>query len=130
MGAAEEQGTLPQAVRFSWSFLGYCAFFFVSAMQQLSEAGVAVPFRPPAPKPPRARLRPTALLGTLKRNPLECWSADFFQEPIAKVRPPFTDAFLVHDPATIKHVLVDNIGNYRKDPIQRRIPQRVWPMAS
>ncbi|MGV7217975.1 cytochrome P450 [Bradyrhizobium sp. UFLA05-112] len=61
------------------------------------------------------------LLAALKRNPLECWSAEFFREPIAKVRLPFTDAILVHDPAAIKHVLVDNAGNYRKDPIQRRI---------
>jgi cytochrome P450 len=90
-------------------------------MQHLSEAGVAGPFRPPAPWPPPARLGLIALLGTLKRNPLECWSADFFREPIAKVRLPFTEAFLVHDPSAIKHVLVDNAGNYRKDPIQRRI---------
>ncbi|WP_342712829.1 cytochrome P450 [Bradyrhizobium sp. B124] len=27
----------------------------------------------------------------------------------------------MHDPSTIKHVLVDNASNYRKDPIQRRI---------
>jgi len=45
----------------------------------------------------------------------------FFCEPIARVRLPFTEAFLVHDPAAIKHVLVDNAANYRKDPIQRRI---------
>ena len=34
---------------------------------------------------------------------------------------PFAQAFLVHDPAAIKHVLVDNAGNYRKDPMKRRI---------
>ncbi|WP_315769187.1 MULTISPECIES: cytochrome P450 [unclassified Bradyrhizobium] len=38
-----------------------------------------------------------------------------------RVKLPFADAWLVHDPAAIKHVLVDNPANYRKDPIQRRI---------
>jgi hypothetical protein len=61
------------------------------------------------------------LLSTLKRNPLECWSADFFREPIVRVKLPFADALLVHDPVAIKHVLVDNAASYRKDPIQRRI---------
>ena len=61
------------------------------------------------------------LLSRLKANPLECWSAEFFCEPIARVKLPFTEAFLVHDPLAIKRVLLDNAGNYRKDPIQRRI---------
>ena len=90
-------------------------------MLQRSEPGVEGLYCPPAPNPPRTRLRLLELLATLARNPLECWSAEFFQEPIARVRLPFADAFLVHDPAAIKHVLVDNAANYRKDPIQRRI---------
>ena len=44
-----------------------------------------------------------------------------FEQPIARVKLPFLDAVLVHDPAAIRRVLVDNPGNYRKDPIQRRI---------
>ena len=61
------------------------------------------------------------LLATLRRNPLECWSAEFFERPIARVKLPFVEAVLVHDPAAIKRVLVDNAANYRKDAIQRRI---------
>ena len=78
-------------------------------------------FRPPAPHPAAARPGLFKLLVTLRRNPLECWSADFFSQPIAKVRLPFTDAFLVHDPSAIKHVLMDDCANYPKDAIQRRI---------
>ena len=78
-------------------------------------------YRPPAPRPHAKRLGLIELLSTLKRNPLECWSAEFFREPVAKFRLPFADAFLVHDPTAIKRVLMDNAGNYRKDPIQRRI---------
>jgi cytochrome P450 len=76
---------------------------------------------PPAPHPPPGRLGFAELLIRLKRNPLECWSAEFFQEPIARLRLPFTDCFLVHDPQAIKRVLMDNSRNYRKDRIQRRI---------
>ncbi len=78
-------------------------------------------FRPPAPHPLESRPGLLDLLFRLKRNPLECWSADFFREPIAKVRLPFVEAFLVHDPQGIKRVLMDNCQNYPKDPIQRRI---------
>jgi len=76
---------------------------------------------PPAPRPPPNRLGFVELLVKLRQNPLECWSAEFFQEPIAKLRLPFTDAFLVHDPQVIKRVLMDNSNNYQKDTIQRRI---------
>ncbi len=79
------------------------------------------PFRPPAPRPTEGRLGLIKLLGKLKTNPLECWSAEFFREPIARVKLPFTEAVLVHDPLAIKRVLLDNAANYRKDPIQRRI---------
>jgi len=44
-----------------------------------------------------------------------------FEQPIARVRLPFLDAVLVHDPIAIRRVLVDNPTNYRKDPIQRRV---------
>jgi cytochrome P450 len=76
---------------------------------------------PPAPRPSPGRLGFVELLVRLRRNPLECWSADFFQDPIAKLRLPFTDVFLVHHPQAIKRVLMDNSINYPKDTIQRRI---------
>jgi hypothetical protein len=70
------------------------------------------------PCPPAARLGLIALLGTLKRN------------PFPELRLPFTEAFLVHDPASIKHVLVDDAGNYRKDPINDASSRQVSPMGS
>jgi len=85
------------------------------------EAEVRAAFRPPAPAPQASMPGLIRLLATLKRNPLECWSAGFFEQPIVRVKLPLLEAFLVHDPAAIKHVLVDNSANYRKDPIQRRI---------
>ena len=78
-------------------------------------------FRPPAPAPLPNRPGLIELLIRLRRNPLECWSEDLFEEPIARVGLPFKQAFLVHDPDAIKRVLMDHAANYRKDTIQRRI---------
>jgi len=81
----------------------------------------ALAFRPPAPAPSPTRLGLIKLLGALRRNPLECWSEDFFCEPISRVSLPIGRVFVLNDPAAIKHVLVDNAANYRKDPLQRRV---------
>jgi len=78
-------------------------------------------FHPPAPVPPPRRLGPIGLLQALRRNPLECWSEDFFREPISRVGLPIGQAFVLNDPAAIRQVLVDNTANYRKDPLQRRV---------
>ncbi|PSO26487.1 cytochrome P450 [Bradyrhizobium sp. MOS002] len=87
----------------------------------LDRSPTGINYRPPAPEPPATRLGLIEIIRTLRRNPLECWSAEFFREPVAMIRLPFARAFLVHDPAAIKRVLLDNADNYRKDPIQRRI---------
>ena len=81
----------------------------------------ALVFHPPAPVPPPRRLGPIGLLQALRRNPLECWSEDFFREPISRVGLPIGQAFVLNDPAAIRQVLVDNTANYRKDPLQRRV---------
>src|SRR5437762_10566568 len=79
-------------------------------------------WRPPAPIPHHRTLSLVQLLKTLKRNPLECWSAEHFSEPIAKVQLPIGQVLLVHEPSAIRHILLDNAENYRKDPLQRRVP--------
>lgn len=61
------------------------------------------------------------LLTRLRRNPLECWSAEFFDQPIIHIKLPLMNAFVVNDPGAIMRVLMDNADNYCKDPIQRRI---------
>jgi cytochrome P450 len=61
------------------------------------------------------------LLAQLRRNPLECWSAEFFVQPILRIKLPFVNAYVVNEPHAIRRVVMDNADNYRKDPIQRRI---------
>src|SRR5689334_16498428 len=78
-------------------------------------------FRPPAPYPSPNRLGLIRLLHALRRNPLECWSSDFFTETISRVKLPIGTAFVVNEPAAIRRVLIDNAVNYRKDPLQHRV---------
>ena len=76
---------------------------------------------PPAPRPQPRPLGPIALIRTLKRNPLECWAAPHFEQPIVAGGLPIGHALLVHEPRAIRHVLLDNAANYRKDRFQRRV---------
>lgn len=76
---------------------------------------------PPAPKPHASALKPIALLRTLKRNPLECFAAPHFEQPIVAGGLPIGHVLLVHEPTAIRRVLLDNAANYRKDRLQRRV---------
>ena len=76
---------------------------------------------PPAPKPQALPLKPIALIRTLKRNPLECWAARHFEQPIVAGGLPIGHVLLVHEPIAIRRVLLDNSANYRKDHLQRRV---------
>src|SRR5438093_3915118 len=78
-------------------------------------------YRPPAPNRQPRPLKPIALIRTLKRNPLECWAAQHFEQPIVAGGLPVGHALLVHEPEAIRRVLLDNAANYRKDRLQRRV---------
>lgn len=71
---------------------------------------------------PLARpLGPAALLRTLARNPLECWTRAHFEEPVVIGGFPFARVAVVSDPAIIRHVLVENPFDYRKGALERRV---------
>mgnify|MGYP001247402629 CR=1 FL=1 len=78
-------------------------------------------YRPPAPSPQPKPLGAFRLIGTLRRNPLECWAKDHFEKPIVVGGLPFASVLLVNDPRAIERVLLENAANYRKDSIQRRV---------
>ena len=80
-------------------------------------------YRPPAPIPQSKPLGVLGLISTLKRNPLECWTREHFEKPVVVGcrSVPFKRVLLVHEPAAIRRVLLDNAGNYQKDSIQRRV---------
>ncbi|HEY2178307.1 MAG TPA: cytochrome P450 [Caulobacteraceae bacterium] len=78
-------------------------------------------YRPPAPEPQDTPLGALALLAALKRNPLECWARRHFEELIIEGGLPFGHVVLVHEPAAIRRVLMENAANYHKDRLQRRV---------
>jgi cytochrome P450 len=78
-------------------------------------------YRPPAPEPRSTRLGPLRLLSALKRNPLECWTREHFENDLVVGGLPIGHVVVVNEPKAIRRVLLDNATNYQKDNLQRRI---------
>ena len=79
--------------------------------------------RPPAPVPRERPLNPLELLHGLWTNPLATFTRRAFEEPVVLSKSLLGELAIVSDPAAIRHVLVDNAANYRKDELQRRVLQ-------
>jgi len=77
--------------------------------------------RPPAPTPDEREFGRLELLLRLRRNPLTIWRKRHFREPIVAGEGVFGYGVVLSDPAAIRHVLVENAANYRKDDLQRAI---------
>ncbi|HEX3182556.1 MAG TPA: cytochrome P450 [Beijerinckiaceae bacterium] len=78
-------------------------------------------FRAPAPKPREVPLGPVGLLLALRQNPVETWTRAHFEKPILVGRRVLGEMAVVSEPAAIRRVLLDNVTNYRKDDLQRRV---------
>jgi cytochrome P450 len=89
-------------------------------LKQIEEIGKGV-LRPPAPLPRARPLGLAALLKAMWQNPLEAWSEDHFRRPVVTTSLPIGQITLVNEPQAIRRVLLENAGNYRKDPFQRRM---------
>lgn len=76
---------------------------------------------PPAPVPKAEQLRPLAFLWTLRRNPIETWTKAHFERPILSGRGLLGIGAVVSHPPAIRRVLLDNVANYRKDALQKRV---------
>jgi len=88
---------------------------------RLSVLDIADRFRPPAPVPHAKPLKLFGLLKALWDNPLEAWTQTHFEQPIVTTRLMARSVAVVSDPTAIRVVLMNNVGNYRKDPLQRRM---------
>ena len=77
--------------------------------------------RPPAPPRPEGPLNPLAFLYGLWRNPLSTWSRQSFELPFVQAEGVLGRVAVLNEPAAIRHVLVDNVANYRKDALQLRV---------
>ncbi|MDB5510023.1 MAG: cytochrome [Hyphomicrobiales bacterium] len=76
---------------------------------------------PPAPTPRERPLGTIGLLWALRTNPLLTWTRAHYREPILSGRSVLGDLVIVSEPSAIRHVLVDNAANYRKDDLQLRL---------
>lgn len=77
--------------------------------------------RPSAPIPREEPLSRFGLAWALNRNPLTIWTRRHFEEPILQGEGLLGFGTIVSDPAAIRHILVENAENYRKDALQRRV---------
>lgn len=87
----------------------------------LSRSEAAPRRRPPAPDPEEREFGRLELLLRLRRNPLTIWRKRHFREPIVAGEGLFGYGVVLSDPLAIRHVLVENAANYRKDDLQRAI---------
>jgi cytochrome P450 len=87
----------------------------------MSDTALARPFRPPAPRPHADQLNRLQLLIALRRNPLTIWRRAHFEELSLSGPGMFGYGVFLANPAAIRHVLVDNVANYRKDDLQLKV---------
>lgn len=79
------------------------------------------PFEPPAPVPrpyPPSKLE---IIRTVLRNPLELWGVPSYTLPWIETRFFGRTTVIVNDPDLIRHVLVDNAGNYVMDKVRQLV---------
>jgi cytochrome P450 len=88
---------------------------------RMSETQEAPLFRPPHPKPRTEPLGMMSFLRAVRENPLNMWMEAHFEEPFITGDGALGRMTVVSDPAAIRHILVDNVANYRKDDLQIRI---------
>ena len=77
--------------------------------------------RVPAPEPLEQPLGAFGLLRALRDNPVATWTKAHFETPVLYGRGVLGPVAVVSDPAIVRQVLVDNIANYPKDMLQRRM---------
>lgn len=78
-------------------------------------------FEPPAPVPrpyPPSKLE---IIRTVLRNPLELWGVPSYTLPWIETRFFGRTTVIVNDPDLIRHVLVDNAGNYVMDKVRQLV---------
>ena len=78
-------------------------------------------FTPPAPRPLDRPPDLFTFLKSARTNPLTSWTAEHFERPILAADGVLGRVTVISDPAAIRHVLVENAANYRKDDLQRRV---------
>jgi len=79
---------------------------------------------PRAPIPTRLRTQLESFL-VLRRNPLELWGHAAYEQDILPGKFLGRDQLMVNAPEGIRHILVTNAENYRRNPATKRVLQPV-----
>ncbi len=78
---------------------------------------------PVLPRPPMPAKRPSTLqaIRTMRRNPLEMWGPQAFEQRVLTGRLLGRQRIMLNSPTAIRHVLLDAHENYVRSPITRRV---------
>jgi cytochrome P450 len=79
------------------------------------------PFVPPAPAPRTSPPSTLEMIRIVYRNPLELWGEPSYNQPWISVNGIGGPLVIANDPALIRHVLVDNAGNYRMAAVRQKV---------
>ena len=83
----------------------------------------AVPFTPPAPVPRSRKIIPSMfeVVRTIQRNPLELWGEPSYEDKWVSTSFLGMKTVIINDPGLIRHVLVENVANYKMARIRQAI---------
>ena len=83
----------------------------------------ALPFSPPAPVPRARNIVPSMfeVVRTIQRNPLELWGEPSYEDKWISTSFLGMKTVIVNDPGLIRHVLVENVANYKMARIRQTI---------
>ena len=87
-----------------------------SAINQAEPAPVM-----PAPMPPQGKVSMVEYIRLLRDSSIAAFGQEAYELDIIERRILGRPRFIVNDPAAVKHVLLDNVANYEKTEIMRRI---------
>ena len=76
---------------------------------------------PPAPPLPTHLRSQAEAFFVLRRNPLELWGAPAYELPVAEGRFLGRQQLMLNAPEAIRHVLVTNAANYRRNAASRQV---------
>lgn len=79
------------------------------------------PFVPPAPAHRDRLLNPIEVIWTALRNPLELWGKESYTQPWLETKFFKERTLIVNHPGLIRHILVDNVGNYEMSEIRQLV---------
>ncbi|WP_374634146.1 cytochrome P450 [Ferrovibrio sp.] len=78
-------------------------------------------FIPVRPQPPVKRGSLISVIRTVRDNVIAAWGQEAYERAHIQYRMLLRRILLANDPAIIRHVMLDNWGNYPRDPLGQRI---------